>query len=384
MTKKVIAQVLPSLYSGGVERGTLDIAQALVENDYQAIVISSGGPMVEQLLSKGALHIELPVHSKNPLIIWQNQFRLARIIRRYGIDLLHVRSRAPAWSCIGASRMTNIPLVTTFHGTYGHTRALKRWYNSSMLRGDTTIAVSGFIKEHIEQHYVPYAKKIDIVHRGIDMDLFSAKDPAYTANSVAKLKSELGLPSDKTIILLPARLTRWKGHLLLLEALSRIDCSDIHLLVVGDEPGKDAYRAEILASAKKAGLGERMTLTGHKSDMTTVYCLADIVVSASTKPEAFGRIACEAQALERIIVAPAHGGSLETIAPDIRHLMYEPENAESFSIALKRALSLSKAEREALGPELREYIDQHFSLAKMCNSTLQLYEKTLSARQVNE
>ena len=282
-----ILQVLPSLVSGGVERGTLDLCRYLIQQGHEAWVVSSGGPLVKTLEDLGAKHIELNVHSKNPFIIWKNSQTLRRLIEKHQFDLVHARSRAPAWSCYWASKKENIPFVTTFHGRYGHQNNLKRIYNSVMLKGDTCIAVSQFIESHIKTIYPDHHTKIKLIPRGIDLATFSSSQ-ACKERAIA-LRQEWNIAKHDKVIILPGRLTRLKGHQTFLEAIAQLkELSSAHCLIVGDEPGKDHYQQELQAFIDKQNLAKIVKFTGNCFDMPAIYQLADIVISASIKPESFG------------------------------------------------------------------------------------------------
>lgn len=371
-----IAQVLPSLTSGGVERGTLDLCAYLIQQGHQAYVISSGGPLVSELETMGAKHILLPVHSKNPFIIYRNSQKLNKIIQDYKFDLIHVRSRAPAWSCLPASRQTKTPLVSTFHGQYGHQNKLKKLYNSSMLRTDTCIAVSQFIKNHLKENYPQYAVPIKLIRRGIDLSYFSQ---TYTADQIERLKDQWHIDQEHKVVLLPGRITRIKGHLTLLKALTQLRSERITCLIVGDAAGKLAYHRSLLDFIEANQLSEQVKFTGNCNDMVALYALADIVISASSKPEAFGRTACEAQAMGCLVVATRHGGSLETIAPAQQPFMCDVDSSESMAKAIKLALSLCQKDKmeqkQAIIQASKAHITQNFSLERMCLETISLYNE---------
>ena len=384
-------QVLPSLVSGGVETGTIDIARALIAAGHRAIVVSAGGPMVAQLDEVGAIHITLSVHSKNPLVIWKNAQTLKQLIREEYIDVVHARSRAPAWSCYWATTSTKTPYVTTFHGTYGHHSKLKRWYNSVMLKSDMTIAVSNFIAKHISSIYSCHLKqlkhenKIQVIHRGIDIKKF---DPEKVApERVLELRKRWNIPEDHLVIMLPGRITRWKGQTVLIEALAKLQQENLTCLLVGDNKGKDHFVNELEALIQKHKLQNRVKLVGGCSDMPAAYRIADIVVSASTEPEAFGRVACEAQAMECLVIATQHGGSLETISPEQQHLMCEVADSESMAQSIRTALILCQEEsseiRLSISSASKHYIEQHFTLELMCRDTLSLYEHVIANKTLS-
>jgi glycosyltransferase involved in cell wall biosynthesis len=378
-----IMQVLPSLVSGGVETGTIDIARALIEAGHRAIVVSAGGSMVSQLNEMGAKHITMPVHSKNPFVIRKNARILKQLILGEGIDAVHARSRAPAWSCYWATKLTNTPYVTTFHGTYGHQGRLKRWYNSIMLRSDMTVAVSNFIAEHITSIYSDFVKKTKhenkIIHRGIDINKFDPE--ALTSERKLQLRKLWNVPEDHLVIMLPGRITRWKGQTFLIEALAKIQQDNITCLLVGDNKGKDHFVNELETLIHSHKLQNRIKLVGGCSDMPAAYSITDIVVSASTDPEAFGRVACEAQAMECLVIATKHGGSLETIAPEQQHLMCKVSDSESMAKSILTALVLTQEEnnkkKHSVVSASRHYIEQHFSLELMCRDTLSLYQRVI-------
>ena len=384
-----ILQVLPSMVSGGVERGTLDLSQYLIEQGHKVWICSSGGPLVESLMQIGAQHILLPVNSKNPLTAWFNSRRLIQLQKTHHFDLLHVRSRAPAWSVFWARAQLNIPIISTFHGQYGHHSQLKRYYNQVMLKGDACIAVSVFIEQHIRDTYPDHHCTLRLIRRGIDLELFSDKlfsDKPFSNrqglhDKIQTLRGRWHISAQQKVIILPGRLTRLKGHRVFLEALVKLKqqgkTESLHCLIVGDEPGKQSYRQELQGYIDSHQLSKLVQLTGICYDMPAMYALADIVISASTKPEAFGRTACEAQAMGCLVVATRHGGSLETIAPAQRQFMCEQGNSASMADAIGHALGLLETSQlDQLGQiiqEAQDYIEKHFSLLRMCRETEQLY-----------
>ena len=381
-----IMQVLPSLISGGVETGTVDIARALVQSGHRAIVVSSGGQMVAKLNDMGATHITLPVHSKNPIVMWQNAQKIKQLIRNEKIDVVHARSRAPAWSCYWATRSEQTPYITTFHGTYGHKSRIKRWYNSVMLKSDITIAVSNFIAEHIAENYTeqlkttPLEHAVKVIHRGIDIDKFN---PASTpSEAVLALRKAWDIPDNNIVIMLPGRLTRWKGHTFLIEALAKLEQDNITCLLVGDNKDKDHYFEELKALIHRHQLDTAVKMVGGCTNMPAAYSLADIVVSASTDPEAFGRVVCEAQAMKCLVVATKHGGSLENIAHEQQHLMCRVSDSEAMANSIRSGLALCQTEHAALKNSIvnasREHIKHNFTLELMCRDTLSVYNQVLA------
>lgn len=371
-------QVLPELITGGVERGTVDIAEALVQAGHKAIVVSNGGPLVADLNALGAQHIELSVHSKNPFIIRRNAHRLASLARSLNVEVIHARSRAPAWSCHWATREAHIPFVTTFHGTYGHSNRIKRWYNRVMCRGDHTIAVSNYISDHIQTVYGKPQGDLSVIHRGVDMDSF---DPVnLDQKDLLALRQKWKVPEGKKVILVPGRLSRRKGQLDFIEAFAKLNNDDLFALIVGSDQGRDYYSEELLARIDRHCLSDKIILCGHHRDMALAYAISDIVVAASNEPEAFGRVACEAQAMGCLVVATQHGGAKETIAPCQKAWQCEPKSQASMTGALEKAIAVQAEQKELVANESRKFIQQHFSLTQMCSATLQVYEEVAQNR----
>ncbi len=376
-TGPTILQVLPSLETGGggVERTAIDVARALSNAGWRPIVASAGGAMKHQIDRVGALHIELPLATKNPLSMYRNIGRLARVIAEHGVELVHARSRAPAWSARAAARRAGIPFVTTVHGTHDASWIGKRLYNSVMASGDLVITNSGFTRNHLmgQQHVDP--EKIRVIPRGIDLDLF---DPAkVSAERMIQLSEAWRLPDDQQVIMLPGRLTRWKGQGVLIDALAKLGRRDVRCVLVGSDQGRRRYRAELENKVAAAGLQGVVQFTDHCADMPAAYRLADVVVSASTDPEAFGRVAVEAQAMGRPIIATAHGGSKETILPQATAWLVPPGDVDALAAALGEALSLDKDTREAAALEKQTYVRAVFGRELMSQRTLEVYRELL-------
>jgi glycosyltransferase involved in cell wall biosynthesis len=366
-----VLQVLPSLVTGGVERGTVDMAEALVAVGARAVVASEGGPMTHQLARVGAEHLTLPLASKNPLIMRANIARLAAAIETHRVDIVHARSRAPAWSAIAAARRTGCAFVTTFHGTYGIGNELKRRYNAVMTKGDLVIAISNFIAEHIVGNYGVDPARLRVVPRGVDLELF---DPARVSSErIIALARRFRLPDGVPVILLPGRLTRWKGQALLLEALPALAELDFRCLFVGSDQGRKAYRRELEAQIDRLGLAGRAAILDECNDMPAAYMLADVVVSASTEPEAFGRVVAEAQAMGRPLVASDHGGGREQMIPGVTAFPFPPGQAEGLTGVLRQALALDARARRRLGECAVAHVRANYSKALMCRRTLEVY-----------
>jgi glycosyltransferase involved in cell wall biosynthesis len=381
-----VLQVLPSLVTGGVERGACDMARAIESAGLNAVVMSAGGPMADGLVGEGLRHVQAPVAAKSPLTIWRNAARIARVAEAVGAPIIHARSRAPAWSALLAARRTNVAFVTTFHGTYNFKGPLKRWYNSVMTRGDRVIAISQFIADHIAANYACPAGKVRVIHRGIDT---AALDPAAVDPSrVVALRTQWGLDDPdrvqtRPVVMLPARLARWKGHAVLIRALAELRADAVVQMVGG--AGHADYRAQMIRLAMDLGVGSRVRFVGDWRDMPAAYALADIVVSASTDPEGFGRVTVEAQAMGRPVIAPAHGAAPETLidlasAPDTgTGWLVPPGDASALAAALDRALALTPAERAAIGARGRANAIAHFSREAMCAATLKVYAELVPA-----
>ena len=374
-----ILQVLPALgVAGGVERGTVEIAQAIVAKGGRSLVVSSGGARAHELKRVDAEHIELPVHSKNPFVMHANIDRLARIIATEKVDIVHARSRAPAWSAYYAAKRQGVPFMTTFHGTYGASNRLKRRYNSVMTRGERVIAISRFIGGHVLQNYGVPANKIRIIHRGVNLDRF---DPSkVTAERVAALANDWRLGDGLPVVMLPGRLTRWKGQAMFIEAIGNLGRRDIRCLVVGGDQGRTKYRQELENLVNKQGLGEIVRLVDHCDDMPAAYMLTDVVVSASTDPEAFGRIVVEAQAMGRPVVASDHGGARETVIEGETGWLFPPGDVTALTGALEKVLGLARESRAALAQKAIANVRENFSLEAMCAKTLDVYTEVLQSR----
>ena len=377
MTYRIL-QVLPQLDSrgGGVQRGTLDLAGALVKAGWQSMVASAGGDHVPGLVRAGSLHFTLPLASKNPWRIWRNAAALARLIRQHDIALVHARSRAPAWSAYWACRRTGVPLVTTFHGSYSHQNRLKRRYNAVMTFGQRVIAISGYIRDHIQQIYGTHPAKIRVIQRGVNLDQF---DPAkVTAGRMVQLTKDWRLPDGAPVIMLPGRLTRWKGQLLLLEALAQLNRPDLCCVLVGDDEGRSAYRQEVMAQLTALGLSEQVKLVGRCQDMPAAYRLADVVVVPSLDPEAFGRTMAEGMAMGCMVVAADHGAAPEVLGHGQHGWLFPPGDAQAMAEAMAKALSLSTADRVKMAGVNQAFVAKHFGLTQMAAQTMAVYEELIN------
>jgi glycosyltransferase involved in cell wall biosynthesis len=370
----VVLQAVPALNSGGVERGTVEIAGALKAAGWRAVVASSGGTMENELARAGAEHVTMPLERKDPLAILRNAGRLAKLIRSRDVALVHARSRAPAWSALIAARHAKRPFVTTFHGAYRE-NGLKHWYNMVMAKGDVIIAISDFIADHVRRHFRIDESRLVTIHRGVDTTIF---DPTrVSAERMIQLANAWRLEDGKSVVLLPARLTRIKGQALLLEALAMLDASDLTCVLLGAEGSGGAYRREVEGLIARHGLGASVRIVPACRDMPAAYMLADVLVSAAIHPEGFGRTIAEAQSMGRPVIASNHGGAPEIVVEGKTGWLVRPGDAASLAEALAAALALKGAERNLMAARARENVLDKFSLERMCGQTLAVYRRLL-------
>ena len=370
----IVLQVLPSLITGGVERGTVEIAQAIAEADATALVASAGGPMVRQVERAGGVHITLPLTTKSPFGIWHNAATLEVLIRDRKVSLVHARSRAPAWSAWLACQRTGVPFVTTYHGTYGEGMPFKRFYNGVMARGRIVIAASQFISDLVSSRHRVDPGRIRVIPRGVDPAVF---DPAAVAgNRVAKLAAEWRLPDGVRTVVLPGRLTSWKGHAVLLDAIARLNRADVMCVLVGSHQGRHRYAKDLERQATRLGIADRLRLVGPCDDMPAAMALSDVVVHASTKPEAFGRVVIEAQAMGRPVIASDLGGPVETVRHGETGWRVRPSDPDALAAAIGVALDLDPDALFALGQRARASVP---TVRAMQDATLDVYETVLTA-----
>ncbi len=375
-----ILQILPELINGGVERGTVEMCQAIQERGWRAIVVSKGGPMVMQVRHTRADHIELPVHSKNPFVMLDNTRHLVHVIRKNNVSIIHARSRAPAWSALLASKITGVPMITTFHGAYKTRGLFKKFYNSVMTRGEKIIAVSNFMSDHIQKEYKVSKEKIEVIPRGVDSRYFHPD--AVRAPKLIELTNEWRLPDDcGPVILMPARLTRGKGHHVLLKALPKLSNKHYMAILLGDDGQHSPYQKELEAMIDKYGLGQHVRFASSTRDMTEAYMLAEVVVCPSIVPESFGRVAIEAQAMGCCVIASNHGGARETIQNGDTGYLVEPDNAEQLAGAIEYCLNMDQETRDILRDNGQWWVSEHFSLDQMKQKTLSVYEEVLSSAE---
>ena len=370
-----VLQVIPQLDAGGAERTTLEIVEALKSEGGRALVASEGGRMEEELKNLGGELFRMPASSKSPLTLHQNRGRLVRIIREEGVDLIHARSRAPAWSALWAARATNTPFVTTYHGAYGGKSAPKKLYNSVMARGDIVIANSKFIADHVKATYNVPDDRLVTIERGVDLRQF---DPALLDQArLAETRAQYA-GDAKTLITFPARLTSWKGQLDVIEALKYVPealLSGLRVALIGDSQGRSDYLQSLHDLASALHLDEIIRIYGHCSDMPMLYAASDLVLAPSRRPEAFGRVAVEAQAMGVPVIASDHGGQRETVRNGETGWLVTPGEPEEIGAAIADFLSRSMDARKRMSDAAADWARGHFSTARLQRLTLNVYER---------
>lgn len=380
-----ILQIVPELDTGGAELSTIEIADAVVAAGGRAIVLCEGGRMLDRLRATGADVRIFPAATKNPAKLIANALAIARIVKQDKVDLLHARSRAPAWSALWAARRTRRPFVTTYHGAYNETTSAKRFYNSVMARGDLVIANSGYTRDLIRSRYGTPARKIRVIHRGVDTAAFNPVNVA--PERVARLRAEWRIKPEDRVILQAARLTNWKGQHVVVEAARRLKERgrlDGMVVLAGDAQGREAYAEGLRQAISAAGLDGRVRLVGHVDDMPAAYSAAAVSIVASIEPEAFGRTAVESQAMECPVIATRIGAPPETVRSPPEHgpqsmtgWLVPPGDAQALADALLCALSLDGAARQQLGTAARAHVVASFSLRHMRLKTLSVYDEIL-------
>ena len=378
-----VLQVIPKLGYGGAETGCFDIAHYLPENNCKSFIVTSGGELLKFVDKKKVKVFRLPVQSKNPLLILINTIILIGIILFNNISIVHARSRAPAWSCLLATKLTGRKFVTTFHGTYNFKNNFKKIYNSIMTRSDLIIAGSNFIFSHIKENYSKYLndkKKLMVIFRGINVDYF---DPTTKFEfEEKKLLKKWDIEKDKKIILLPGRLTSWKGQEDFIESINLVNIElgyeAFYAVILGSDQGRDLYKKKLIRLSEQYRLSKQIRFIDHCKDMALAYKVSDIVVSASTEPEAFGRVAVEAQSMEKPVIASNIGGSNETIIDEKTGFLYEAGNVKSLSEKILKILYLDETLLKSIGSQGRKNIVQKFNVEKMCFSTYSEYKRLLN------
>ncbi len=382
-SKLKVLQVIPKLGFGGAETGCFDIAHYLFENNCSSFLITNGGPLTKFINKKKVKYIRLPVNSKNPIIMLLNTILISVIVFFYNIDIIHARSRAPAWSCFLASKITRKKFVTTFHGTYNFKSKIKKFYNSVMLRSDLVIAGSNFIFSHIKENYKEYlnnSKKFLVIFRGINIDYFDAST-TFTEDE-DKLFKSWNLEVEKKTILLPGRITEWKGHEMFIEAMNKINIQLGHksfkAVILGSDQGRDLYKKKLIRLVEQYRMNDQIKFVDHCENMPLAYKISDLIVSTSIEPEAFGRIAVEAQSMEKPIIASNLGGSKETIVNNKTGILFDAGDSDDLSKKIIEFFNFDKSTIEQMGKEGRKNVSAKFNVEKMCFSTYSEYKKLIN------
>ena len=383
MSSKIkVLQVIPRLGYGGAETGCYDLAHFLSEKDCKSYIVTSGGPLLKFIRKDKVKVIRLPVQSKNPIIILLNFIFLSFIILFLKINIVHARSRAPAWSCFFACILTGRKFITTFHGTYNFSNSIKKFYNSVMVRSDLVIAGSNFIFDHINKNYnhlLKSRRRVLVIFRGINIEYFS--NSSVSNDKIDKLISNLNLNTGSFKILLPGRITRWKGQEMFIRSLhllkTKYGKKNFQGIILGDHQGRKVYFKKLISMVEKYDLKKNIYFFSAINEMPLIYYLTDVVVSASIEPEAFGRVAVEAQAMQKIILASDFGGSKETIIHGKTGFLFKNGSPESLAEHLNNIMEMDKDKLQSIGNEGRKNILLKFDVEKMCQSTFTEYKKLL-------
>ncbi len=382
-TNLKVLQVIPKLGYGGAETGCFDIAHYLPENNCESFIVTSGGELLKFVDKKKVKIFKLPVQSKNPLLIFINSIILIGIILLNNISIVHARSRAPAWSCLIASKITRRKFVTTFHGTYNFKTNFKKFYNSVMVRSDLIIAGSNFIFSHIKKNYSMYLnnkKKFLVIFRGINVDYFDSS--TTFENDEKKLLKQWNIEKDKKIILLPGRLTSWKGQEVFIEAVNLINIElgyeAFYAVILGSDQGRELYKKKLIRLSEQYRMSNQIRFIDHCKNMALAYKVSSIIVSASNEPEAFGRVSVEAQSMGKPIIASNIGGSIETVIDQKTGFLFDSNDANSLSKHILTVLNMDETSLKMMGIEARKNVTERFNVEKMCFSTYSEYKRLLN------
>ena len=374
--KYSVLQVLPHLNSGGLVSGAIEISLSLINNNFNSYVLTKGGRREREIVRGGGILLKIDVASKNPIVMFKNIYKIIKIIKDYKIDIIHTRSRAPAWSAYFAAKKMNIPFITTFHGTYGINNRIKKIYNSIMVRGDKVIAISAFIKNHIISNYNVDEDRVETIPRGIDISVFNSEN--VSNERLIYFTNKFNIMDNSYVILLPGRITRWKGHILLIKAIAELKRKDLLCIFVGDSQGRTKYVAELHNLINKYELSDKFRIVENQIDMSAIYKLSDIVISASTDPEAFGRVIAEAQAMGRLTIAADHGGASEIIVDGVTGWLFEANNSSALAKKIDYALNISLEDRNIMAINSVERIKKNFNNKFMSLRTIKVYKDILS------
>ena len=382
-SKLKVLQVIPRLGYGGAETGCYDLAHYLHEQDCKSYIVTSGGELIKYIDKKKVKLIKLPVQSKNPLLILINSIALTLLILFLNISIVHARSRAPAWSCYLATKITRRKFVTTFHGTYNFKNSIKKFYNSIMVKSDVLIAGSNFIFSHISENYQKFLnskKKFLVIFRGINTEYFDSD--IIKKKDIDKLKATWKIEDDKKIILLPGRLTAWKGQEMFIEAINLFKQSNPELdfvaVILGDDQGRTVFRKKLERLVEQFNLTQNIKFVDNCNVMPVAYYISDVIVSSSIEPEAFGRVSVEAQAMKKPIIASNIGGSKETVIDNKTGLLFESGNPKSLCDKLNEIIKLDTLTLDLMGREGRKNVINRFNIEKMCLNTYSEYKKLVN------
>ena len=382
-SKLKVLQVIPRLGYGGAETGCYDLAHYLHEQDCKSYIVTSGGELIKYIDKKKVKLIKLPVQSKNPLIILINSIALTLLILFLNISIVHARSRAPAWSCYIATKITRRKFVTTFHGTYNFKNSIKKFYNSIMVKSDVLIAGSNFIFSHISENYQKFLnskKKFLVIFRGINTEYFDSD--TIKKKDIDKLKATWKIEDNKKIILLPGRLTAWKGQEMFIEAINLFKQSNPELdfvaVILGDDQGRTVFRKKLERLVEQFNLTQNIKFVDNCNVMPVAYYISDVIVSSSIEPEAFGRVSVEAQAMKKPIIASNIGGSKETVIDNKTGLLFESGNPKSLCDKLNEIIKLDTLTLDLMGREGRKNVINRFNIEKMCLNTYSEYKKLVN------
>jgi glycosyltransferase involved in cell wall biosynthesis len=374
-----IMQIIPTLGTGGAEQGCIDIAAEIVKSGARSIVVSNGGSRVPELLRIKSDHIQLPVHSKNPFVMMKNTRAIKHLIRKHDVDIVHVRSRAPAWSAYRACKSTRTAFVTTVHAAYkGNENSFKRYYNSIMARGDRVIAIPTFIAEYIRNNFTVDSRNLVIIPRGVDMDKF--RPELVKPDRAINLAKQWRVPDGMPLILMPGRVSKIKGHHVLLEALEKLGRRDIFCIMVGPNQGRNEFQDELEKTIEDKNLGGIVRIVDACSDMPSAYSLASVVVAPSIVPEGFGRVPIEAQAMGRPVIASDYGGFRETIADKQTGWLFKVGDSDHLAECLRQALSLTNDQRQQFANQAIANVQHNFTKDSMCNATMDVYADILRSK----
>ena len=383
LSKLKVLQVIPELGYGGAETGCYDLAHYLYEQNCSSYIVTNGGELLKYVDKKKVKVIRLPVHSKNPILMFINAIILTFIILFLNISIVHARSRAPAWSCFFATKITGKKFVTTFHGTYNFNSSIKKFYNSVMLRSDLIIAGSNFIFTHINENYSKLLnpkKKFLVIFRGINTDYFDSS--TIMDSDEDKLLEKWEIKRGKKIILLPGRLASWKGQELFIEAINltnkELGHEAFYAVILGSDQGRKIYKQKLTRLVEQYRLNNQIRFIDNCKKMPTAYKISDIIVSTSIEPEAFGRISVEAQSMQKPIIASNIGGSTETIINNKTGIFFESGKAESLCKKIIEVLQLDETKLKSIGNEGRKNVIKKFNVEKMCFSTYSEYKKLIN------